>query len=53
MRRKLGGFDRETPAETFGISPDGRRIAVSGMAQLNSLVVADGVAGIAPSGKTR
>jgi Tol biopolymer transport system component len=52
-RRKLAGFDRETPAETFGISPDGRRIAISGTAQLNSLVVADGVAGIAPIRNTR
>jgi len=37
-RRKLGGFDPDADAETFGISPDGRRVAVAARDLVSSLV---------------
>jgi eukaryotic-like serine/threonine-protein kinase len=46
-RRRRAGFDPETTAETFGIAPDGRRVAVAGRQVQSSILLADGVAGLA------
>jgi Tol biopolymer transport system component len=48
-RRKLAGFDPEVDAETFGVSPDGSRVAIAGREMVSSLVLLEGVAGLAPS----
>jgi serine/threonine protein kinase len=46
-RRPLAGFDPETTAETFGLSPDGSRVAVAGRQLQSSILLAEGVAGLA------
>jgi hypothetical protein len=46
-RRKLAAFDPERATESFGISRDGRTIAVAGWEQLFSLMAIDGVPGVA------
>jgi hypothetical protein len=45
-RRPVGGFDSESPAESFGLSPDGSRLMVAGSEQLSSVMAAEGVAGV-------
>jgi len=40
-RHRLGGFDRENPAESFGISPDGQWLTVAAWEQLFSIMVTD------------
>jgi len=52
-RRALVGFDRETAAESFGISPDGSRVTLAGWEQLFSIMVAEGVPGVSPPGRPR
>jgi eukaryotic-like serine/threonine-protein kinase len=42
-RRPLTGFDRDAPTESFGISPDGLRIALAGLESYSSLMLAEGV----------
>jgi len=42
-RRPLGGFDRERATESFGISPDGKALAVAGWEQLFSILSIEGV----------
>lgn len=45
-RRELGGFDRESATESFGIAPDGKTLTVAGWEQLFSLFSLEGVPGI-------
>ena len=45
-RRKLAGFDADVGAETFGISPDGRRVAIAGREMVSSLVLLEGLHGL-------
>jgi Tol biopolymer transport system component len=45
-RRKLAGFDPDVAAESFGIAPDGSRLAVAGWVQLFSLMEGEGLAGL-------
>jgi Tol biopolymer transport system component/predicted Ser/Thr protein kinase len=52
-RRPLGGFDPERVTETFGISPDGTRLAISSTDQLSNLIVVARIAGIAPPRRAR
>jgi hypothetical protein len=52
-RRALVGFDRETAAESFGISPDGSRVTLARWEQLFSILVAEGVPGVSPPGRPR
>ncbi len=40
-RRPLAGFDPEAPAESFGISPDGRRLALSTIDGRSFLLMAE------------
>ncbi len=40
-RRPLAGFDPDYPTESFGISPDGSRIVLSGIETLNSVMLAE------------
>ena len=47
-RRPVGGFDKQTETESFGISPDGSRIVLASWERLLSIVAADGVPGISP-----
>ena len=47
-RRPLGGFDSESTAESFGISPDGTRMAIASREQLSSLMMAERVPGVSP-----
>ena len=45
-RRKLAGFDPDVAAESFGIAPDGSRLALAGWVQLFSLMEGEGLAGL-------
>ena len=47
-RRPLGGFDAESTAESFGISPDGSRMVIASREQLSSLMMAERVPGVSP-----
>jgi serine/threonine protein kinase/roadblock/LC7 domain-containing protein len=49
-RRALGGFDRERATESFGISPDGKTLAIAGWEQLFSILSVDGVPGVGKEG---
>jgi TolB protein len=40
-RRALGGFDTDSTAESFGIAPDGTRLAIASREQLSSLMMAE------------
>lgn len=42
-RRKLGGFDNDFQAESFGIAPDGSAMTVSVTADEYSIAMADGI----------
>jgi Tol biopolymer transport system component len=42
-RRPLGGFDREFPAESFGLSPDGQFITLATWEQFFSIMVTEGL----------
>jgi Tol biopolymer transport system component len=46
-RRPLGGFDRERATESFGISRDGKTLAIAGWEQLFSILSVEGVPGVA------
>ncbi len=46
-RRRLVGFEPGHATESFGISPDGSRIAIAGWDQVFSLMMAEGVPGVA------
>lgn len=46
--RRFAGFDIDSPLETFGISPDGRRLVYSTVDQMDSLMLADGLRGVEP-----
>jgi len=48
-RRRLAGFYDDSMTESFAISPDGTRLMLSELTQSYTLMVADGVAGIAPA----
>jgi Tol biopolymer transport system component len=52
-RRPLGGFDPDRITETFGISPNGSRLAISSTESLTNLIVANGVEGIVPPRRAR
>ena len=39
-RRPLAGFDPGAPAESFGVSPDGRHVTVAARESLSSVLVA-------------
>lgn len=52
-RRPLGGFDSELAMETFGISPDGAHITISGIEQRFNLMVAENVPGVSPPKRVR
>jgi Tol biopolymer transport system component len=47
-RRALAAFDPERITESFGISPDGRRVVIAGWEQLFSLMSAEAVPGLPP-----
>jgi Tol biopolymer transport system component len=47
-RRALAGFSPEFISESFAISPDGRHLALSGVRQVGSLMLAEGLQGIEP-----
>ena len=47
-RRPLAPFETGALIESFGIAPDGRRAVVSGEERLDSLLLAEGIAGIEP-----
>ena len=42
-RKQLGGFDTDATAESFGIAPDGMRMAIAAREQLSSLMMAERV----------
>ncbi|HTP33296.1 MAG TPA: protein kinase [Candidatus Acidoferrales bacterium] len=52
-RRPLGGFDPDRITETFGISPNGARLAISAKEDLTNLIVANDVEGITPPKRGR
>ena len=45
-RRKLAGFSNDYTTESFGISPDGRHIAIAGVETSFRLVLAENVPGV-------
>ncbi|HEY5611486.1 MAG TPA: protein kinase, partial [Thermoanaerobaculia bacterium] len=48
--RPLVGFDVDVPTESFGISPDGKRLTIAGVERLYSVMIAEDLAGLS---KTR
>ena len=52
-RRPLAGFDPDWAAETFAISPDGKRICLAEWEQVSSLMTAEGVSGVDRPGNAR
>ena len=52
-RRPLGGFDPESTAESFGISPEATRMAIASREQLSSLMMAERVPGVSPLRPTK
>ena len=46
-RRPIAGFDPEWLTESLGLSPDGKRLVLSESERMFSLMVAEGVPGIA------
>ena len=50
-RRALGGFDPELTAESFAVSPDGRRLVVASREQLLTLMLGDGMPDVSPPRK--
>lgn len=51
-RRKLAGFSRDHVSESFAISPDGRRLALSTLTRSGSLMIAEGVPDVEPPART-
>jgi TolB protein len=47
-RRPLIEFDANLNVESFGISPDGARVIYSSSEEINSLMLAEGLAGVEP-----
>jgi Tol biopolymer transport system component len=47
-RRAVTGFAPDVLTESLGLSPDGKRLAVSTMQQFSSLQLAEGLAGLEP-----
>jgi eukaryotic-like serine/threonine-protein kinase len=47
-RRPIAGFSRDHVTESFGLSPDGRRVTVSRLDQFGSLLLAEGVHDVEP-----
>jgi Tol biopolymer transport system component len=47
-RRRLAGFFRDVRTESFGISPDGSGVIISGVEASSDVLVARGLAGVAP-----
>lgn len=45
-RRPLAGFSTDFESESFGISPDGRRIAIGAQVDVLSVMLAENVAGV-------
>ena len=52
-RRPLAGFDGNTDVESFGVSPDGRTLALAVSENLSSLVLVEGLAGVDGKGGPR
>ena len=50
-RQPLGGFDSDSTAESFGIAPDGARMAIASREQLSSLMMAERVPAVVSSAK--
>ena len=48
-RRPFRGFDEDQPPESFVISPDGQRLVYSADDAVYSLMLAQGVQGVAPA----
>jgi TolB protein len=48
-RRPLAGFSSAYVTESFGIAPDGRRLTLSTLEQSGSLMIAEGLPGVAPA----
>jgi Tol biopolymer transport system component len=46
--RPLVGFDLDAPLESFGISPDGRRVVYATVDQIDALILAEGLPGVEP-----
>jgi hypothetical protein len=42
------GFDLDAPLESFGISPDGRRVVYATVDQIDALILAEGLPGVEP-----
>ncbi len=52
-RRRLGGFDPESPAESFAISPDGNSMVYASLERLWSVLLAENVPGVDPPEKPK
>jgi dipeptidyl aminopeptidase/acylaminoacyl peptidase len=50
-RRQVAGFDPAMPTESFGISPDGRFLALTSRERLANIVLAEPVAGVRSRGR--
>ena len=47
-RRAVAGFAPDVLTESFGVSPDGKRLVVSTLQEYSSLTLAEGLAGLEP-----
>jgi Tol biopolymer transport system component len=47
-RRPVAGFSQEYWTETFGLSPDGKRLTISTLEESSSILLAEGVPGAIP-----
>ncbi|MCP4248332.1 MAG: hypothetical protein GY778_14895, partial [bacterium] len=47
-RRKLAGFSTDYATESFGFSPDGSRLTLSGIEEVRSLMLADRIPNVEP-----
>jgi eukaryotic-like serine/threonine-protein kinase len=50
-RRPVAGFLVDAVTESFGVSPDGRRVAVATLEASQSLMLAEGVPGVVPAAR--
>ena len=48
QRRPLTGFDADRHTESFGFAPDGQTITISGVEQLNSIIISDPIPSLVP-----
>ncbi len=52
-RRKLGGFSVDCLSESFGLSPDGKKVTLATLTRFGRLMIAEGVPDVEPPSRFR